>query len=209
MTSRRVLMVAVAALCGGLAGRAAAQQCSASECTGVSLPTSVDAFLELREKMGKTPQGGAVLFLAALMVREKDGALGEQLMVLATAESQLSKGSTYKGYALDTAAGYRLGQLDKNAYCTRGHVVGAEPKNRYAIPDPKRFAVKFRPQDKYVGSVESGDYKVFIVSSGTASARPMRMNRNEKGFWKTAEWSSFAVGCQAPKQEGPTAADEL
>jgi hypothetical protein len=145
------------------------------------------------------------------VVREKDKTLGEQLVVLGTIEERLTKGAkgVYKGYGLDSSADYLIKQLDQHAYCSRGHVAGATPDNNYALPDSNRLTVEFRQQQKYVGKVEDGDYKVFVKTSGADSARPMRMKRNEKGIWKTAEWSSFAVGCKKPKEAGPAPSDEL
>jgi hypothetical protein len=66
------------------------------------LVSSVEEFIALRERAAKTPSGGAVCLVHALLnyINPTTRSLGEQLLVLAVAEDQLVKGSTYKGYAL-------------------------------------------------------------------------------------------------------------
>lgn len=175
-----------------------------------SLPSSVDEFLKLREKIGKEPYGGAALFLYALMVRTYDPQLGNQLLVLSIAEENLKKvasGGTYKGYSLSQT--YLLQQADKVPHCIRSYGSNTKTENNYKI-DPRSVGFRFRRQEKYAGSIESGTYKVFVCSTGTDSCRPITLQRNPKGYWKVKEFSSIVVGCKKPKDEALNkAADDL
>jgi hypothetical protein len=179
-----------------------------------ALPTSVEEYLKLREELGKTPQGGAALLAYALMVRVSNKELGEQLLVVALDRSRLGKGGTYKGYAIDQSTQYLIHQLDKHSYCARSYADGSSPDNDYKL-DPASVGLKFRKQTKYVGSIESGRYKVFLCSTGTDTCRPITLQRNDQGIWKAREFSTIVVGCRAPsggsgKPEGKSEAkDEL
>jgi hypothetical protein len=174
------------------------------------LPGSVDEFLELREKIGKDPYGGAELFIYALMVRSYNHDLGTKLLVLSMAEENLKKSETggdYKGYSLNES--FLLGQADKVPHCIRSYSSTTKTEDNYQL-DPKSVALRFRMQEKYTGSVESGMYKVFVCSTGTDSCRPITLTRNSKGFWKVKEFSSVVVGCRVPQKKSiKEAEDEL
>jgi hypothetical protein len=171
-----------------------------ANCTDVApraLPTSVDEFLKLREELAKTPEGAAMLFLFAAMVRLQNKDLGDQLLVLAVTKSKLRSGKVYKGYALGSSARYLVQQMDRHPHCIRSYASSSNPENGYKL-DPAQVGFKMRKQTRFVGSVESGRYKVFVCSSGTSTCRPMTLRRNDAGVWKADEFSSFAVGCRAP-----------
>lgn len=136
--------------------------------------------------------------------------VGEQMLVLSMFEDNLVEGSTYKSYALMRADFERLCRFNPpNEYIARSYVAGTTPDNGYEIPENSSICVKFRPQEDMVGSIESGDYKVFIWCSGADTARPLRLKRNVKGLWKVYEFSSLTVGIRAPPPTGPSAADDL
>ena len=184
------------------------QTSSCTDGSGHEVPGSIDEFIALRDKISKDPWGGATMFVYALIVWQKDKALGEKMIVLATAEDRLDPGNTYKGYALGRTGVYLMKQAVKAPHCMRSYAVGATPKNGYEIPKGK-VVLRFRKQDRFVGSIESGKYKVFVCSSGAASCRPVTLKRNKKDLWKVREFSSLVLGCPRIAPKGPTAADEL
>ena len=85
-------------------------------------------------------------------------------------------------------------QMAKQMYIPRSYVKGATPENGYELPDPP-YEFEFS-DNPYSGDEEEGPYKVFVASSGAASARPMMVRRNNRGIWKAYEWSSLLVGIQ-------------
>ena len=176
-----------------------------------ALPTSVDEYLALREKIGTSPTGGAALFLYALMVQEKNAALGDKLVVLALYEDLLTKtggDGTYKGYVWDRGPGYHIDRIKARPHIPRSFAVGATAANHYAM-DPARVGLLFRAQSRYVPDPATGEAKVFACTSGAATCRPITLRRNDKGYWKVKEFSTISVDIQPPAPRGPRPSDEL
>jgi hypothetical protein len=168
-----------------------------------ALPTSPEELIKLRDELAKDPWGGGMMFMYALMVWHQDPALGEKLLVLTVSEDNVqkekdAKKGVYNGYSLRGNVKNLLQVFEKNKHCARSYAVGSSPDNDYEM-DPKTVAMRFRKQDDYVGTIESGDYKVFVCSSGADSCRPLRLLANAKGLWKVKEFSSVMVGCKPMK----------
>lgn len=149
-----------------------------------------------------------MLILALLnWVTPKYKTIGEQMLVLSMWEENLSPGNTYKTYNLSRADIDRVNRLlPPNDYIARSYVAGATPSNNYKI-NRKSIGIKFRTQDKYVGEIEKGTYKVFVWSGGADTARPVTLKRNSKGLWKVHEFSSLTVGIRPPKGSGDPSDD--
>jgi hypothetical protein len=102
-----------------------------------------------------------------------------------------------------------MNNLNKSyPYCRTAYPVGATRANKYVF-DKSKVSFRFRKQERLVGSIDSGKYKVFACSEGTATCRPMQMVRNDKGFWKVDNFSSISTGCAGPVKDGPSASDDL
>lgn len=161
--------------------------------------------------MAETPQGGAALFIQALLNWSDPSykTIGEQMLILSMWEDNLIAGNTYKNYGLFRADIERVNRLlpPSGDYVSRSYVAGSTPANGYSF-NPGTIVVRFRPQDRLVGSIEQGQYKVFVWSSGADTARPVTLKRNSKGYWKIFEFSSLTVGIRAP-EGGHDAADDL
>jgi len=176
----------------------------------VKISPSIEDFLKTRDKIGKDPHGGAALFISALLVRSENKTLGDQLVVLAMAEENLIKrdsGGTYKGYSVQND--FLLKQADKVPQCIRSYDSTTSVKNNYTMASSSLNLI-FRNQTKYVGSIESGTYKIFVCSTGADTCRPVTLVKNKKGFWKVKEYSSIVLGCKNPPSSfQDKAADEL
>ena len=158
----------------------------------------------------QTPQNGAALFVLALLnwAIPEYKSVGEQMLVLSMWEDNLVAGHTYKSYGLFRADIERVNRLlPPKGHIARSYVAGANPANAYSF-NSGSIVVRFRPQDRLVGSVEEKQYKVFIWSGGADSARPVTLKRNAKGYWKVFEFSSLTVDIRAP-ESGHDAADDL
>ncbi len=159
-------------------------------------PQSVEEFLSLREKIGYNPEGGAVMFLLALKTYVENPQLGKQFLVLSVAKNRLVPGDFYKGYALNRNDMYLADRLEKYPYVPYSYISGTTPENNYQASEPFTYTIIFQdnsgdPQtDKYV--------KIFIVSSGADTARPVTLEKNNKGLWKVSEFSSLVVGVRPP-----------
>jgi hypothetical protein len=165
------------------------------------LPGSIEEYLSLRDEMARTPQGGAVMMVIALLLCAKDEELGRQCLTVAVDRSRLAKGSGgYRGWQL-LARDMSLiqTQIDSHPHIPRSYVRGATPENRYELPELP-FVFELPPQ-AYSGDPDSGTYKAFLVCSGASRPRPVTLHRNERGIWKAYEWSSLIVGVKEPKRE--------
>jgi hypothetical protein len=180
-----------------------------------ALPRSPDELIALRDEIAHDPWGGAAVAIYALMSWHADPVAGQSMLVLAVSERNVGKvgGSaatpppgTHKGYALSGALRALLKMGERSRHCARSYAVGATPDNRYSF-DPAAVTLRFRKQEKAVGSIESGTYKVFACTAGADSCRPITMKRNRHGLWKADELSSLLTGCKAmaplPTDGGP------
>jgi hypothetical protein len=165
------------------------------------VPSSIDAFVALRDRVATTPQGGAAMMVVALLTLGQDETLGRQCLALAVDRSRLAKGGKgYKGWQLSNRdLQFVDSQLSGKAYLPQSYVKGAAPENGYQLPDPPHV-IECTDND-YSGDVGSGTYKVFVACSGAATPRPVTVKVNDKGIWKALEWSSLIVGVQPPVRQ--------
>ena len=162
-----------------------------------NIPASIDDFIQVRDSIADTPEGGAAVMILALLIFTIDEDLGNKCLTVAISMDLLTEGNYYKGYQPRTGdINLIRSQLKKEPYTPRSYINGATPDNDYTIPETD-FEFNFFIT-KYGGDIGSGLYKVFVECSG-ASARPVTLKINDKGLWKAYEWSSLIVGVQSPK----------
>jgi hypothetical protein len=158
-----------------------------------AVPVSEPEFVRLINALGKTPQGGAALFLHALLMRIDDPIVGTR-----AAASRLGKRLALSGKPL-AGAKYHFKRLDDRPHCVRSYVAGTTPKGGYKY-DATKVRFLFRKQTRHVGSVKSGRYKVFVCSSGAATCRPITLVRDDEGQWLVDEFSTLSVDCIKPSK---------
>ena len=54
--------------------------------------------MKLRNKIAKTPEGGATIFMLALKIYETNKELGNKCLVVAVSRKSLRGGDVYKGF---------------------------------------------------------------------------------------------------------------
>ena len=162
-----------------------------------NIPSTIDDFLELRNSIAKTPEGGAVIMILALLIFSENEELGKKCLTLAISLDFLTQGNYYKGYKpRESDMSLIISQLKKQPYIAKSYIKGATPENNYTIP---KGNIKFNfYTTKYSGDMGSGLYKVFVECSG-ASDRPITLKVNDKGLWKAFNWSSLIVGIRSPE----------
>lgn len=163
------------------------------------IPTSTEEFIELRNKMATTPQGGASMFILALKIYAENAELGKNCLIIASDASLLvpSKGG-YKGFSIGSSTwGLIKRQIRSYPYLPNSYIVGSSAKNAYKVKLPFQVDSHSNP---YSGNLEDGNFKIFIKCSGASSARPIRLTKNRKGYWKAKEFSSLLVGIKAPQK---------
>ncbi len=160
------------------------------------LPISTEEFVKLRNRIATTPQGGATMFIIAVKLYKENPDLGKQCLVIATDRSRLQTGSTYKNFQLfkpDMTSIER--QINRYPYVVDSYFRGAAPENGYSSKTP--YILNFS-SNAYSGNVADGNFKVFVKCYGADSPRPIRLIKNNRGYWKAKEWSSIIMGIKKP-----------
>lgn len=162
------------------------------------LPEKLEDFVALRDRVAVTPQGGAAVLVAALLLYVRDRDLGLQCLSAIMTHERLSEGhGGYDGRRVRTAdAQHVAGQFKKQTYLPASYIKGATPANGYELPAPP-YVVECSG-NPYSGDLESGTYKVFVECSGASTPRPVTLKRDQQGLWKAHEWSTLTVGIQRP-----------
>ncbi len=158
---------------------------------------SVQKFLEIRDKIATTPEGGAAVFLLALKVYTDDPKVGKQCLVIAVDQDNLQKGGIYMGYELlNPDMDYIKRQIfEKNRKLPNSYISGSSPENGYEVKLPYAFEFMSNPSS---GDVASGTYKIFVKCSGDDSPRSLTLKKNNRGLWKASEWNSIVAGIKKP-----------
>lgn len=169
------------------------------------LPTTVEEFKTLRDRIATTPEGGAAAFVIALKMYFDNPAVGIQCVIMQCHLPTLSQGSgpnSYGGYTLGNSDRSTLEtQRERSPWVMSSYFPGATPENNYQMPSGA-FKLRFSTNN-YSGNASEGTLKVFIPSSGADSPRPVTMVRNDRGVWKATMWSSLIVGCRPPASARP------
>jgi len=168
-----------------------------------SMPNTVEDFLKLRNQIAKTPEGGAAIFIVAMMKYSEDVKMGSKFFTIALARRNISRGrgsdeSLYKGFKPARHLNYHLRRFRKKtaAHWPFLYVQGAKPSNGYATSTPYTFNMS---RNKYSGKESSGKVKVFVECYGVRP-RPMKLVKNNRGYWKALNVSSFWMGSVRPAQ---------
>jgi hypothetical protein len=161
------------------------------------LPQTAEAFALLQERVARTPEGGAAVMVVALLLYAEDRVLGERCLDQAVDGGRLHT----------VAGGQRLGRRDLQLMASqvggrphvlRSYLAGTCPEGGYQMPEPP-LGIEWSA-NPYSGDVDSGQYKVFVTSSGADSPRPVTVRRDAEGLWKAYEWSSLLLGVRDPVQ---------
>lgn len=157
---------------------------------------TVDDLRAIRDDLARTPEGGALVFIVALInyASDETRAEGTKMCVLSMWEENVVKSDApgnFNGYVLHRSDLDRLNRISEATACS--YVRGTSPENGYAITGGS-IEIGFRAQSKHAGSERSGTKKVFVWSRGADTARPLTMRRNANGVWKVSEFSSVLVG---------------
>jgi hypothetical protein len=141
------------------------------------------------------------MMIVALLAYTQDEDLGKECLTCAVGSSRLVEGAQgYKGLQLTNASLGRIRtQIVGREHLPRSYIAGAEPANGYQLGSPPYGIECLR--NPHSGDPASGKCKVFVVSSGADSPRPVTVTENDRGIWKAIEWSSLLVGVRPPPQD--------
>ncbi|MBN1484684.1 MAG: hypothetical protein JXA37_08175 [Chloroflexia bacterium] len=158
-----------------------------------ALPQTVEEFISLQQQLARTPQGGAAMVVAALLVYAEDEALGWSCLSLAAHPDRLGEGPhDHAGRQLRTGDRQLLEQqMARQPYMPRSYVQGSSSENGYEAAPPYQFAFS---ANRYSGDPAEGQTKLFVACSGASTPRPVTVRRDESGLWRALESSSLIVG---------------
>jgi len=167
------------------------------------VPASPEEFIQMRNNLSRTPEGGAAMFIAALINLGKNEKLGMQCLTIGIDQSQVTKGNVYKGYKPGRSVMYHLNRLKRGGvrgnfwgYAAKAYLKGSTHKNGYTPSKPYKVVTS---RNKYSGSEAKGRVKVYIdVAIEGFRPRPISMKRNDKGIWKAIEFSSMFLDVPKP-----------
>lgn len=166
------------------------------------VPDNLEAFIKYRDSIAKTPEGGAVIMLLAMLKYTEDEELGKKFLIIALDRSQLvevMRGTNVKGYGLMDSLNYHLDRLSKKKYMPRSYILGTSPENGYTLPDlPYKIEI-FRT--KYSIIKKGKQVKLFLTCTGADSIRPITLSKNTRGIWKALEYSTLFVEPRPPVLE--------
>ena len=77
----------------------------------ITIPQSADQFLELRDRLAGTPEGGAACFVATLLAFSESQEVGMQCLTIAVDQRNVGPGSVYKGYAPGSSVMYHINRI--------------------------------------------------------------------------------------------------
>lgn len=170
-----------------------------------SMPADVAAFEQFRDATATTPEGGAVALLLALRLYQANPTTGIQALIMAVDSNHLVASTgphSYKGFTLARATKDLVDrQLAGTPYLLDSYLPGTSAATGYRATNPPfTFALT---SNQFSGSPNSGQFKVFLPSSGADTPRPVTLKRNSKGIWKASEFSSLLVGIKKPASAAP------
>ncbi len=160
------------------------------------IPSTIDDFTSIRDGLANSPEGGAAVFILAMMLYAKDKTLGMQALTIAMDRNNLREEMTgYKGFALSRSYDYHLGNFSKKPYWANAYIDGTSPDNGYALGSaPYTLQIGRNSSSEQANGV----IKVFVKCSGADSPRPIALKANDKGIWKVSECSSMFLDMRAP-----------
>jgi hypothetical protein len=162
------------------------------------IPTTIEDFVELRDELAQTPEGGAAVFVAAMNMYVNDPELGIQAFTIALDRSQLQEASDgYKGFR----PGFRYmnlirSELKQKPYIAPSYFAGTDPGSAYRLPPPPYMIEVHTNPHSDIGPDEK---KYFIRSTGADSPRPIYLKKNNREIWKVTN-ESLILGVRPPEQ---------
>lgn len=161
------------------------------------MPTTIDEYVAMRDRVARTPEGGAAAFAIALACYARDPAAGLPYVTVAIAMDLLDDDpGGYKGRRPRRVILQNLkDRLHGKDHITRSYVQGTRWEDGYVLPTGD-LTVRVKQQRDSLQSADKA--KMFVYSTGADTPRPVSLGKNDKGLWKGLEWSSLEVGIRAP-----------
>lgn len=165
------------------------------------MPSTVEEFTEMRNEIAVTPEGGASMFVLAMIKYIEDEELGIKFFTMILDKTHLKETTSdinVKGYTPNNIFDEFLRRLRNKPYLPNSYVIGTSPENQYQLPEFP-YTLKFN-RNPYNVIEEDKKIKVFVACSGADSNRPVTLQKNSNGIWKAFEFSTLSVGIREPEE---------
>lgn len=160
------------------------------------LPFSFLRWSEIQAEIGDTPEGAAALFILALRVYQQYDFEGVKALVSSIFSDNLLQSSSdesYNGYSL-TKGDWNLitSKIGGTSRLPYAYMKGATPANGY-IPDKDPFTIQIY-YDKNNSDISSGSVRLYVMTKGAQSDRPMTIKLDTDNLWRVSNFSSVFTG---------------
>jgi hypothetical protein len=168
------------------------------------LPATADEFVAMRDQLATTPEGGAAMFVVALLKFAEDQNVGTDFLTISIDGKWLMDDKNgYKGKSVLRLYMQNLRErIAEKPYVARSYVQGTSPENEYVLPDYpitiKVFEQTGDADTNKANGEKGGMVKYFVYSTGADSPRPIQLKKNNRGLWKAYDWGSLLVGVRPP-----------
>ncbi|WP_028973720.1 DUF6935 domain-containing protein [Spirochaeta cellobiosiphila] len=162
------------------------------------IPTNLDSFLALRDRLSLSPEGGASMFIVSMVMYTQNQNLGQEAFTISLDRFNLvTDPSGYKGYSPSQTFMLRAkNYLEPRPYIAFSYLMGTSPESRYVLPK-KPYKIMYSTNAySYISDTE---VKLFVHSTGSETPRPIVLKKNNRGLWKVKSHSLF-LGVLAPTE---------
>ena len=155
-----------------------------------ALPKDMAEFKQMMDTMGSSsPQGGAAVFIAALLVYNQNASLGLQMVDAALHPKHKPAGKI--GASLKD----KLNRLKEHPEIVRSYIQGTLPDQNYKLP-ALPFTLRFRADTQ---NLAGPNVKFYIYSTGADNARPVKVRRVKNGNWLISDAMSIMLMVRKPE----------
>lgn len=160
------------------------------------LPYSFARFSQVIKYTGGNPAGAAANFLMALKIYRQYKGEGIKALVSSVSEDALlptNAAESYNGFALMTGdMSIIKSTLGSYPALTTAYVRGATPENGYTPKGPPYYYdFKF---DKNNSDINKGEVRMYVLTKGADTPRPITIVWDSDGAWRAKSWSSLLTG---------------
>lgn len=150
--------------------------------TATSWPADFASFESFRDANASTSQGAVIVLLAALSIYSKNAEEGKKALIISLdANSLISDTSPngYKGFNINrNTIDLVKRQLEQHPYLIGSYLPGSSFQNGYKASNPPyNFTLT---SNRFSGTEESGQKKLFLPSSGADTPRPVTVKEMPK-----------------------------
>jgi len=155
------------------------------------IPTTLDNFITLRNKIATTPEGGYAIFIIAMITQDSNPTLAKKFFTIALDRKCLSRSSSgwYKNFKPNSSTMYHMNRIKRIKCLGKAFIVGTDYKKGYKLPTAPHKIIF-----KQITVINNKKVKLYAMMTSGNMPRPLAMKKNNRGIWKAYGFSSLFVG---------------